>query len=229
MHETSRYVAQQTAESLTKEQRLQRVNSLIQEAVKSKEMGDVLNKKLHTRGIVSSLDKFHKQNIAALGEKKPNNALTAFKASKSKNRITEFNNILRELQLWGINGYRIIVQLRSTITGQQLIYHVQDSSHSITYILTEQEYLSLLDKSGNASLNYTTWDQIEKAVKKGAPKTDLFKININANKTNLKKIASQENKKYAITNDMKKHALYQYMLQKKIITKNIFFSNNFFL
>ena len=226
MHEISKFVAQQTAEDLTKNQRLQKVFNLIEDAERCSQKGIDLNNKLHKRGIISSLDKFHKKNMNNLGSKKPNDILKSYKASKSKNRITEINNILRELQLWGIEGYRIIVQLRSVVTGQQLIYHIQDTQRTHTYILTEQEYLDLLKESGNANMSYTTWKQIEEAVKKGSPKTktDLFKITINTSKTKLKKIATQNT--YALTIDMNKDALYQYLLQTRAITKKNTFSDN---
>ena len=92
--------------------------------------------------------------------------------------------LLKDINKWGVEGYKVITTLRKTVTGQELIYHIQDSNHKYSYFLNEDEYIKLLENN-KAGMSRTNWSAIKKAASEGFQKADsslldLFQLNVGA-------------------------------------------------
>lgn len=129
-------------------------------------------------------------------------------------------NLLKDINKWGIEGYKVITTLRKTVTGQELIYHIQDSNHKYSYVLNEDEYIKLLENN-KAGMSRTNWSAIKKAVSEGFQKVDsslldLFQLNVGA--TGKKPIESAiqqaSGEKRGPSIYLEKDALYQYLITK---------------
>ena len=124
-------------------------------------------------------DKIYKDNTAS--------ADMILKASGKRRSVISKKTIeilLEDINKWGIEGYKVITTLRKTVTGQELIYHIQDSNHQYSYVLSEDEYIKLLE-SNKAGMSRTNWSAIKKAVAEGFQKADsslldLFQLNVGA-------------------------------------------------
>lgn len=210
----TKYVAEQSFASLHQQSRLQTVITLIEEAVSLNREGEALEKQLHQRGILTQFKNWsnaHQNQLTKSQKASPHKTLMALVNQKDKSRTeNEINNILKKINNWGVNGYRVVVQMRRTVTGQELIYHVQTDDHSLSYTLNEQQFLDLLS-SNTAGLNYASWEKVEK---QGAPQLSLFKLNVGASKTKMKKMFN-----HAPTINLKRDALYQYLVNTKAISQ----------
>lgn len=211
MHDISRQVAEQSFVVMSKSERISRLMTLIDEADKLDKEGKILESRMHKNGIYTKLMNVHQNQIKNLS---PNSTLQKLFDQKNKIKIqVEINNILKEIHQWSLKGYKVIVQTRQTVTGQELIYHIQDTDHKIVKILNEEQFLSLLE-SNNIGLNYANWEKIKEASSRGVPKLDLLKLNVQATKKNLNKIAET-----APTINLKRDALYKYLVDNKAISR----------
>ncbi len=164
----------------------------------------------------------HQQNrqMAAANESSKPYVNTAFwDIQNEKKKIQNYQQIqqwLTQLHHWALKGYQVIVQLRKTITGQELIYHIQDTNHSFSYTLTENQYLKLLSEN-SMNMTYSSTSQLDQVIKKGLPLGDLFKLSVGATQSKIEKVSqwSQDKGKGAIFGaSLKNDALYQYLLYK---------------
>ena len=213
----SQYIAEQSYPKLKQSLKLEKVQILINEANKLNNDWEILNSKLQKRGIYTKFFNEHQKQLK-YSKLSPNKVLQKMLNQKERNRnIKEINNILGEIKIWGVNGYRVIVELRETVTGQELIYHIENDTHTISYTLNTEQYLKLL-ASNNLGFNYSSWESIEKAKQAGFPKIDLLKLNINATDKNLKRIF-EENLKDLQPINLKRDALYQYLVDTKAIER----------
>lgn len=208
------FIAEQSASTLVKASPIQKVNSLIGEAVildkeallLDQELADV---KLFTKMITRHQNQIKNASTSAEKEKIQNQRPQAILSNQKRNIISkkQIELLLTKIHTWGLKGYRVIVQLRQTVTGQELIYHVQDANHSFSYTLNEEEFLKLL-ASNQAGMARTSWSQIEKAIAEGTPPLNLFQLNVGA--TSGKKIQEVTGAKPSI--HLTKDALYQYLI-----------------
>ena len=217
------YLAQESAVTLTKDQRWSHIDDLISRAVTSQRgwkqlEGRINNFNIKTGSFLGM--KIHQGQLQNT-QNSPNEELKKLLKNKNKMSIeAEINDLLKRINNWGIRGYEIIVELRQTATGQVLIYHIQDKDHSVSYALDQKQFLQLLS-SNTAGLNYAKWETIEKAVKEGTPKLDLFKLNVGATEKKLKDFK-------APSINLKKDILYRYLLGESEIAGPTLLKKNTF-
>jgi hypothetical protein len=203
------YLATESSLGLTKSERWTRIDSLIA-AAQTKKIGykqlegAIRNFNKRTGTFIGlNTHQEHLQNI----NKTPSQELEGIKKMKNKMYLeSEVNALLKRINNWGTRSYKIIMDLRYVATGQQLIYHIQDSDHTMAIALNQQQFLQLLESNG-AGLNYAKWSEIEKAAREGQPRLDLFKLQVNATTSTLKNFQ-------APSINLKKDILYQYLIGK---------------
>lgn len=162
----------------------------------------------------------HQQNIQmayANGKTKPyvNTTYWNFQDSRNDANMQDIQVWLNDLHRWSLQGYQVIVGLRKEVTGQDLIYHIQDSSGSYHYTLNEDQYLKLLAQNP-VGMNYASTSQLEQAAAGGVPMADLFKLQVKATQTNLSQVdiwSQQQGHQQMIKSSLKQDVLYQYLMQ----------------
>lgn len=124
---------------------------------------------------------------------------------------------LNRLHQWSLKAYKEIMTFRSIITGgQTIIYHIMDAKRNIAYKFTEEQYLELLA----ANPPVLRWGSMKSIISKGKPLSDFFKLQVgdsSKNNTALQDVAKRTNAEI-ITSNMKKDALYNYLIQKNKIS-----------
>ncbi len=212
----SHQLAEQSSQIWSKASRLERVEILINRADLLNIERKALEDKIQQEGLLRKIKNWSDQHQKQLRHAyKPDDALMKLVKQKDKSKIeNRINNLLIKIHDWGVRGYEVIVQTKQTITGQELIYHIQDSSHTFKYTLNEQEFLQLLS-SNSVGMKYASWAQIDEAIQKGYPKPlDLFKLNVGASKTQMKQF-----KNNVPTINLKRDALYRYLVDTKAISR----------
>ena len=210
----SKYILERTADTVTKTASLERVHQLISEAHRLNEEATLLDVELKN---IQSLQQSIQQHRTQLRRAYKENPDQAFEELNSqKETITakkQMESVFSRMHRWGLRSYQVITQLRNTITGQDIVYHVQDAQHTVSYTLNEEQFLKLVS-SNSIGKGRLSWAQVEQAIQGGAPPLDLFTLQVGA--TSEKKI--QERTGVATsTIQLTKDALYQYLIQNRAI------------
>lgn len=208
------YLAKEGASALANHSPIQQIHNLINQAVILNQEANQLDKELEETKLFSKMMIRHANQIKNAStpkekEKLENQRPQAILSNQKRGVISkkQIELLLSKVQQWSLKGYKVIVQLRQTVTGQELIYHVQDANHAFSYTLNEEEFLKLL-ANNNAGMTRTSWAQIEKAISEGTPPLNLFQLNVGAKSG--KYIEKQTGKKASI--HLTKDALYQYLI-----------------
>ena len=196
------------------------VQNYIQKANQLKIQYESLEARQRELSFAKQLNTQHQQNIQmayANGKNKPyvNSTYWNFQDSRNDVNMQDIQIWLNDLHRWSLQGYQVIVGLRKEITGQDLIYHIQDSNGSYHYSLNEDQYLKLL-ANNPIGMNYASTSQLEQAAAGGVPMADLFKLRVNATQQNLSKVdawSQQQGHQQIMKASLKKDVLYQYLMQ----------------
>ena len=242
------YIVEKTAERLAKEDKLAKVDKYIDRAEELIVESNILEKRMDETGLFEKIWKRHLKEVEkakkemrknkklkkeeieeAIKEKnftRPQNVLAPSRKKIEEKRMVinrrTLATLLKDVRKWGIDGYRVIVELRKTVTGQEIIYHVQTSGHTYSYTLTEEQYINLLEKNAQgAGLFRTGWSGIEKAVDNLKKNTnsqslDLFQLGVGAESSTIfEGDKNGKGKLYDKGNrtQLKHDALYQYLLK----------------
>ena len=220
---TIQYLAEQSATRfIAQDHKRAQIQRYIGQAQQLQSEYNMLNQQQHDLLYAGQLMSVHQQNrqtAAATNSSKPYVNAAFWDIQNEKQKIKNYQQIqqwLTKLHHWALRGYKVIVQMRKTITGQELIYHIQDTNNSFSYTLTESQYLRLL-AGNNINMTYASTSQLEAVINKGMPMGDLFKLSINATQSKIKDVSqwSQRKGKGAISgSSLKNDALYQYLLYK---------------
>ena len=226
------YVISKSAEIATKAARLERVNGLINKAVLIRNEFDNIDKEFNEMKFLQKVVARHESNLKAV-KALPRDTEQYDKkiASTEKEGIMKLINnrnqqkrnivnkkaiqlLLNRLKNTGIEGYQVIVQLRETVTGQELIYHIhtrQGNKDMLAYTLTENEYIELLKgQSLGGSYGESMWNKLQKAKQEGTSfvASDFFNLQVGGTEKNLSKVAKNKSEPINLSKDI----LYQYLL-----------------
>lgn len=214
------YLAEQSATRFIKnDDKRQQVQNYINQAYDLKLQYQKLNNEQKELFFAKQIQKIHKQNRANGLDSYVSQAFSNFQNSKEDNFNYQMIQIwLNKLHQWALKGYKVTVGLRKIVTGQELIYHIQDANYTVSYQLTEEQYLSLLEQN-NINMNYASTEALDQVIKDGLPMADLFKLSVGATKSKLQNLLNEKpdlNGKI-LSGNLKKDALYQYLLNQKSI------------
>ena len=122
--------------------------------------------------------------------KNENISVSAVVTANRTNSI--FSEWLQQLQTWSLAGYQNITTTRELITGQKLIYQIQERTQdkNILYTLNEEQYLEWL-KSVPISGSRTSWDDIQKAADGKSTLMEAFNLNVDYSSTLFKERAQK--------------------------------------
>lgn len=208
------YIRKQTADTVVQTSSLERVNSLINNAYQLNEEAKSLDIELEkTQSLRQSIQQ-HRTQLRRMYKENPDQAFEEW--TSQKEAITankQIESVFSRMHKWGLRSYQVITQLRNTITGQDIIYHVQDAKHTVSYTLSEEQFLKLV-ASNSIGKGRLSWKEIEQAIQQGVPPLDLFTLQVGA--TSEKKIQNIT-KVETPSIQLNKDALYQYLIQTRAV------------
>ena len=209
------YVIKKTADTVVQASSLGRINSLINNAYQLNEEAKFLDIELkNTQSLRQSIQQHRTQLRRMYKEKDPNQAFEEW--TSQKETITankQMESVFSRMHKWGLKSYQVITQLRNTVTGQDIIYHVQDAKRTVSYTLNEKQFLNLI-ASNSIGKGRFSWEGIEQAIQQGAPPLDLFTLQVGAtSEKKIQRITNAETPSAQLNND----ALYQYLIQTRAI------------
>lgn len=216
------YLAEQSANYMSQDIRLQRIYDYISQAKTLNAQYTTLHNRQKDLQFAQQILTIHQENRKTNAKAYVNVAYWDF--HKQKKYIQEYNQIqtwLTDLHHWSLRGYKLIISMRKDVTNQELIYHIQDTSHSFSYTLTESQYLRLLSQN-DISMTYAGTSSLEDAAKGEKPLGDLFKLNVGATQNILSQIdewSQQKGKGLIPKANLKQDVLYQYLMQDKGVIK----------
>ena len=211
----SNVIAEKTADAVTNAARLEQVNQLINEADGLNVEASLLDAELkETQSLQNAAKKHRDQLRNAYKGKSSDQACTEWMSQKETVTTEgQMGLVFSKMHRWGLRSYQVITQLRSTITGQDIIYHVQDTAHTVSYTLSEKQFLQLVASNGIGK-GRRSWDKIEQAIQAGDPALDLFTLQVGA--STEKKIQEKTGVDTPAVH-LTKDALYQYLIQNRAI------------
>lgn len=172
--------------------------------------------------LTNQMIKIHQNKIAA-GNNNKSSIYGTFQQARysvsDKSFELKIQDWLNRLHQWSIKSYKEIMNFRKLVTGgQQLIYHIMDSSRNIVYEFNEEQYLELLSRNPLT----LRWGDMKSIAEKGVPLANFFKLQVGNSKkdnTALQDVAKETGARI-ITSDLKHDALYNYLTQKSEMVKN---------
>ena len=219
------YIIKQTADTVVQASPLTRVNHLINNAYQLNEEANLLDTELkNTQSLQQSIQQ-HRTQLRRMYKENPDQAFEEWTSQKEVITANkQMESVFSRMHKWGLKSYQVITQLRNTITGQDIIYHVQDAKHTASYTLNEEQFLKLV-ASNSIGKGRLSWAGIEQAIQEGVPPLELFTLQVGASSKNkIQKRTGVETPTIQLNND----AIYQYLIQKRAIldeqTGNISYS-----
>ncbi len=209
----SKYILEQSANTVVKMSPLQHVNQLIERANVLNTEATSLDIELKNTQLLYKSIQIHRAQIrrANANQDQLSTEYTIQKETATANKQME--SVFSKMHKWGLEGYKVITQLRKTVTGQDIIYHVQDAKHTASYTLNEDQFLQLV-ASNSIGKGRLSWAEVDKAIQEGAPGLDIFTLQVGAISQNkIQKRTGVQTPSTQLVND----ALYQYLIHSKSI------------
>lgn len=212
----SKIISEKTADAVVQATRLEQVNQLINEADGLNVEAGLLDAELKEIQSLKDAAKEHRDQLSSAYQGKPSDQ--AYKEWMSQKGTAtaegQMGLVFSKMHRWGLRSYQVITRLRNTITGQDIIYHVQDAAHTVSYTLSEKQFLQLVASNG-VGKGRRSWDKIEQAIQAGEPALDLFTLQVGAS---TEKNIQEKTGVSASAIQLTKDALYQYLIQNRAIT-----------
>ena len=213
----SKIISEKTADAvtMTNAARLEQVNQLINEANQLNIEAGLLDAELKETQSLQNAAKKHRDQLSKAYKGKPSDQAYTEWMSQKETATAEgqVGLVFSKMHRWGLRSYQVITKLRSTITGQDIIYHVQDAAHTVSYTLSEKQFLQLVASNGVGKGRHS-WDRIEQAIRNGEPALDLFTLQVGA--SSEKKIQEKTGVDTPAVK-LTKDALYQYLIQTRAV------------
>ena len=208
------YIIKKTADTVVQASPLTRVNHLINNAYQLNEEANLLDTELkNTQSLQQSIQQ-HRTQLRRMYKENPDQAFEEWTSQKEVITANkQMESVFSRMHKWGLKSYQVITQLRNTITGQDIIYHVQDAKRTVSYTLSEEQFLNLV-ASNSIGKGRLSWAGVEQAIQQGVPPLDLFTLQVGAtSERKIQKITKAETPSIQLNKD----ALYQYLIQTRAI------------
>lgn len=214
------YLAEQSATRFIKDDdKRKQIQSYINQAYNLKLQYQKLDQEQKTLFFAKQIQDIHRQNRLNSANSYVSQAFGNYQKAKANTFNYQAIQIwLNKLHQWALKGYKVTVGLRRIVTGQELIYHIQDINHTVSYQLSEEQYLKLLEDN-EINMNYASTSALDKVVKDGVPMADLFKLSVGATKSKLHNLIENnpDTQGKILSGNLRKDVLYQYLLNEKPI------------
>ena len=139
------YIIKQTADTVVQTSPLARINHLINNAYQLNEEANLLDIELKNTQFLQKSIQQHRAQLRRIYKENPDQAFEEWTSQKEVITANkQMESVFSKMHKWGLKSYQIITQLRNTITGQDIIYHVQDAKHTVSYTLNEEQFLKLV-------------------------------------------------------------------------------------